>query len=727
MKKLSAVPKKLYYFFLLILLLIVIVVFIQLGSNFRIRNRYAAEQQIAKLRENTEIINALHHKMLSSMLYGKYEGQEMYAIASKEIETALLKLSQSGTQLSGNRLFKRQKDILKWIDSYNKNLSGFSKANADVMTSLKERGNLFEGIIASWFGQVKDIEAGIGNGNQNLLTGLEKIKGLQSEYIMTSNSNLIESLNALVMTLQTQIPPDDLVSSGKFDILLQLSAKLNTIDNRLGLANGQGELLAYDEAYAGLNNTLDSFSQVTKKYLHRSVVIIHILTYLFIFLLSSLFLVLAFRLIDRTTLLPVNSIRNYVTELSKGILPERPPKIDSADIPGGIAEELNTLARGLKAKIHFARELNRGEINTEMDLLSSRDELGIEMKKIQNSIISSAEEQSRYNEDNARRRYINEGLANFGNILRLNSSNLTNLGDYFIRELVKYLNAIQGGFFILDDSEKDRPVLKLLAAFAYNRKKYIEKTIQIGEGLVGTCAIEKKTIHLTEIPKDYILITSGLGDTPPDNLLLIPVKHEEELIGVLEIASLNSFKDHEIAFAEEIAGNLGSTIITTRTNQRTSELLEKSQQQAFEMAEQEEEMRQNMEELKATQEESARREEEFSGIVTSLNQSVFIIEYEIDGIISSVNEKFLIFINKRSEDLIGKTHASLFGADTPVDSKFWNQFTNLSNTCLYEKITIGKKDYVLKEHFAIISNRDGLPVKIMNILTDISEHSSIKK
>ena len=94
------------------------------------------------------------------------------------------------------------------------------------------------------------------------------------------------------------------------------------------------------------------------------------------------------------------------------------------------------------------------------------------------------------------------------------------------------------------------------------------------------------------------------------------------MLGVIEIASLNMFKNHEIEFAQEVALSLGSTLVNTRNNQRTSELLTKSQQQALEMAEQEEEMRQNMEELKATQEESTRREEEFRGIAEAIGKCI---------------------------------------------------------------------------------------------------------
>jgi PAS domain-containing protein/predicted PurR-regulated permease PerM len=721
MKKLLSIPKKLQYFALSLILFIASVLFIQIAAQHRIANIRSAEQQIGFIKANIETINALHHEMLSSLLFERIENTAILDKKDKQISSDLANLSESISRLTDTRIFKRNEDSFRSLDTFTGAVADFSLANSILMTTMKERGNIYEGIISAWIKQTADIEASAGTGNQDLLIGLGKMKALQSAYLMTMNISLIESLNSLVISLQSQLPAEEVVLPGKFDTFLQLTAAINALDSRLGFFTRQGELPAYEKAYDTVNATFENLSSVVKKNIHKKTGSVYIVYIGFILFLFTVFMFLGYFAIDRSTLRPIHTITDYMTALARGTIPENRVEINPSDDPGGISDEMNKLAKGLSTKTIFARDLNQGRLDSTIELLSESDELGLEMKKLQDRMVSSAEEQSRYNEDNARRRYINEGLAKFGNLLRQHSSNLTDLGDSFIRELVKYLNAIQGGFFILDDSDKERPVLRLMAAYAYNRKKYLEKTILMGEGLVGTCAIEKKTIHLTEMPEGYISITSGLGEAPPDNLILVPVLHEEELIGVLEIASLSKFSDYEMKLTEELAGNLGSTIITTRINQRTSDLLDKSQQQAVEMAEQEEEMRQNMEELKATQEESARREEEFRGIVNSLNLSLFLMEYDLDGRIIFINEKFLFFLNKTGDEVIGKSHIHIFGSKSVVDSKFWNQMSNISNTTLYEKLMIGKKAYLMKEHFAVVTNRDGLPVKVLNIITEIPE------
>jgi PAS domain-containing protein len=727
MKKFSSIPKKIKYFLLFFILFVAVVLSVQLIAHQRIANTRSVGQSLCYVRENIETINALHHAMLSSVLYGKGDDPGILDKSIGRMNSAMAELSESIKQLSDNPIFKRKGESFRSLETFTGATKDFSTANSILLTTVKERGNFYEGAISDWIKQIEDIETTAGTENKDFGVGLGKIKALQSEYLMTSNSSLIDELNSLVVSMQSILPPDDMTTSGKFDTFLQLTAAIGTLDNRLGFFTHQGELQVYEGAYDNVNKTFQNLSLVLKKSIHKKVHSIYVIYFGIILAFFLGFLLLGSFIIDRSTLRPFRIIRKYTSALARGTLPDSGLEINASDDPEGISDKLSKLANGLRAKTAFARDLNQGHLDAKIELLSEGDELGLEMTKLQDRMVSSAEEQSRYNEDNARRRYINEGLAQFGNLLRLNSNNLTSLGDSFIRELVKYLNAIQGGFFLLDESDKEKPILKLMAAFAYNRKKYLEKSILLGEGLVGTCAIEKKTIHMTEMPEGYISITSGLGDAPPDNILLVPVLHEEELIGVMEIASLNKFSDHEIAFAEEVAGNLGSTIITTRVNQRTSELLDKSQQQAVEMAEQEEEMRQNMEELKATQEESSRREEEFRGIVDSLNSSLFVLEYDLDGTIIFINEKFLFFLNKKSEEVIGKSHAHIFGTKTIADSNFWSQLSNLSNTILYEKLTVGKKAYLLKEHMAVVTNKDGLPVKVLNMITEIPEKTTTHK
>jgi transcriptional regulator with GAF, ATPase, and Fis domain len=202
------------------------------------------------------------------------------------------------------------------------------------------------------------------------------------------------------------------------------------------------------------------------------------------------------------------------------------------------------------------------------------------------------------------------GLAKISELLRNNYPSSTELYDAIVNFVVKYTRSNQGGLFLINEDPKNM-VITLEACYAYERKKFLEKQVSIGEGLLGQCLLEKDIIYLTEVPENYTSITSGLGEVTPTAVILVPLKINETIVGVMELASLKPYKDHERELIQKFAESVASIISTARLNDRTKQLLEHAQQQTEEMKAQEEEMRQNMEELTATQEEMVRKEQEY--------------------------------------------------------------------------------------------------------------------
>jgi hypothetical protein len=223
-----------------------------------------------------------------------------------------------------------------------------------------------------------------------------------------------------------------------------------------------------------------------------------------------------------------------------------------------------------------------------------------------------------------KRRWAAEGLAQATRILR-EYDDISQLYDSLIAFIVQYTDANQGGIFIVSDEGEDK-FLELKACYAYERKKFLEKRIEIGEGLIGQTYLEKEHMYMTEIPVQYVNITSGLGQAPPRNLLIIPLMANETVEGIIELASFNKMDEHTIQFMNSLGESIAATIRNVRINQKTKELLEESQQQTEEMRAQEEEMRQNMEELNATQEEMARKQRELEQIKADLEHKQQEIE-----------------------------------------------------------------------------------------------------
>jgi PAS domain S-box-containing protein len=249
------------------------------------------------------------------------------------------------------------------------------------------------------------------------------------------------------------------------------------------------------------------------------------------------------------------------------------------------------------------------------------------------------------------RNWVTEGMAKFVEILRSNNDKSKELADQIINNLIKYMDANQGALYILNDENADDIFLEQAACYAYNRKKHQEHRVNPGEGLIGQVMFEKQTTYLTNIPADYVRITSGLGEALPRNLLIVPLKIDNNILGVVEIASFQSIRPYQIGFVERLGESIASTVSSVKVNQRTKQLLEETQQHAEEMKSQEEEMRQNMEELQATQEEMQRVLQEVQGKENYLNQilnasqdSVFTIDRDFKLV--SWNKSFAVTLER---------------------------------------------------------------------------------
>lgn len=308
---------------------------------------------------------------------------------------------------------------------------------------------------------------------------------------------------------------------------------------------------------------------------------------------------------------PIIGITQSLKRMAQGEISSKLiQKIETGDEIEEMATALNTTIEGLNHKTSFALDIGNGRLTSKLDLLSDHDILGKSLLDMRNSLKHAKDDEDKRKEDDSKRVWANEGFALFAEILRQHSNSTQELADQIVKNLVKYLGANQAGIFLLNDDEKNDTYYYMESAYAWDRKKYINRRVEIGEGLVGACALEKETIMLTEVPEDYVLITSGLGKATPRFVILVPLKHEEQVLGVVEMASFKKMLEHEVDFLEKVAQSIASSILSVKINAKTRILLEQSQQQAEEMLAQEEEMRQNMEELQATQEEMSRKAEE---------------------------------------------------------------------------------------------------------------------
>jgi len=415
----------------------------------------------------------------------------------------------------------------------------------------------------------------------------------------------------------------------------------------------------------------------------------------------------------RTITRPVNFLKNVVVKLGRGELVEEKQANVSNDEIGEMAIAMDNLVAGLKETSLFAENIGNGKYNTQFKPLSEHDVLG-------NALINMRDNLSKVAEDDKKRNWATEGMAKFGEILRTNTNDLGKLAEEIIGNLVKYLKANQGALYIIDDVESgEEPTMSMKSCYAWDKKKFLNHKIYKGEGLAGQSWQEGDIIYLTEVPQNYIKITSGLGDANPTSVLIVPLKVNDQIFGVVEIASFNQFYDYEMDFVQKVAESIASSISSVKVNARTQLLLVESQEMTEQMRAQEEEMRQNMEELQATQEEMQRSQSDTESTLTAIHSSLAVADFTVDGMMTKVNNNFLELFGYTQDDVTGEHHRLLATKEDKASDEykqFWRDLASgYPKKGLYVRMNGRGETIRVRSSFSPIKNRAGEVVKIMEI------------
>ncbi len=254
----------------------------------------------------------------------------------------------------------------------------------------------------------------------------------------------------------------------------------------------------------------------------------------------------------------------------------------------------------------FIFKMSDGDFDVEWDGLNEKN-LALNNTTLVGNLIRLRNRLKEIKQEDEKRNWLNEGLAAFSEIVRTYQHDMKILAYEAASYFAKHLKAQQAGLFVLEEENNDR-YLSLVAAYAFSRKKFIEKRIEIGQGLVGQTFLEGEVVRLKEVPEGYQSITSGLGESTPKYVIVVPFKYDVHIPAIIELASFNDFEDHHILFLKRAGEHLASALINSKTTSKMKQLLAQASETEEQMRQREEELRQNMEELQATQEELIRKE-----------------------------------------------------------------------------------------------------------------------
>lgn len=356
---------------------------------------------------------------------------------------------------------------------------------------------------------------------------------------------------------------------------------------------------------------------------------------------------------------PLYGMRNKLGMVAQGILPEGSEK-HSSDEFGQMETKVDELVKTLRGNAEFARKIGEGEYNSQFTPASDNDMLGMSLLTMRRNLIENERRDTERN-------WIVRGVAEISEILRMHDS-IDNLGEDVIKFIISKIGAIQGAFYVVNEEAGERPVIEMRASWAYNRKKYLKAKFKFAEGLVGQSAAEQDVVLRTEIPDDYVTITSGImGDQRPQCILIVPLITNEEVYGVLEFAGLKKFNDSQVNFVKELSLILARTIFNIKVNERTRMLLAESQEMSNELKEKQEVLRQNAEEMQATQEELQRSNQKLEEQIEEVNRTQrrmqLLLENASEVITIYEEDHSIRYISPSVETILGYGQKELIGTN----------------------------------------------------------------
>ncbi|MFY9308308.1 MAG: HAMP domain-containing protein, partial [Bacteroidia bacterium] len=272
-----------------------------------------------------------------------------------------------------------------------------------------------------------------------------------------------------------------------------------------------------------------------------------------------------------------------------------------ASVPGAsgiwknLTENVNQLAENLTTQVRSISEVasavTKGDLTRNIRV-EAKGEVE-ELKDTINQMITNLRETTLLNQEQD---WLKSNLAKFTQMLQ-GQKDLQTVAKRILSELAQVVTAHYGAFYLMKATDEVFPKLKLFASYAYKSDRHIPKEFQIGEGLVGQCAQEKERIILTNVPDNYVKISSGLGKAKPANLIILPVLFENNVKAVIELGSLDTFSQTHLDFLSQLTESIGIVVNTIETTTRTEELLAQSQSLASELKTQQEELRRTNDEL----------------------------------------------------------------------------------------------------------------------------------
>lgn len=299
-----------------------------------------------------------------------------------------------------------------------------------------------------------------------------------------------------------------------------------------------------------------------------------------------------------------------------------------------LSKSINQMSETLQSVVDQANSIAEGDYSTEILPRSEFDELGVALANMTIQLRETIKE-------NRRENWLKSGEAELNDKMRGERSTVE-LAQNVIGHLAEYLDAKIGAIYL---KEEEGDNLRMAGSYAYTKRKGISNKCKVGEGLVGQAVLEKKTIVVTEIPEDYVVIQSGVGQADVKNVLIMPLIYDDEVTGAIELGSFHDITDDQLEYLSKVSENIAISINGAQSRVKMTELLKETQRQSEELQNQQEQLRatneelqEHTEKLKSSEEALKAQQEELEASNAQMEEKAIILEEQKDELERSWNQ-----------------------------------------------------------------------------------------
>lgn len=388
-----------------------------------------------------------------------------------------------------------------------------------------------------------------------------------------------------------------------------------------------------------------------------------------------------------------------------------------------VYNHINQISKRYEALEELVKKLTNNQLNNQLPEILEKDSIGKNLLQLDKKLQRALQIEREGEKEAQLRKWEADGLSKFVSILQQYTDDIEELSYNLINNLVNYLNANQGALFFLNNDDPNDVYFEQMATYAYDKKRLINRKIYPEQGLIGRIYNEKKTIYISEIPQNYLKITSGLGELEPNYLLIVPLLMNMEVYGAIEIASFNKFEDYQIEFLEKLGENIASTINNVQINTKTRKLLEQSKKQSEKLGFQEEMMRKSLEDMEAAKNLSDLKSVELEELSKAIDKKFLVAELLPDGTIKKVNGNYLDLLGLDEKEIVGNNHSNFSTLDIKSIEyrNFWNDLRSGVPVEFEEHIKMPDGlEFWLKSSYFPIKDKKAKVFKIINIAVDIT-------